>query len=63
MDKRKTMALLLGLLLGTQSLASAQAAAEPETVPLDRTAGVLATEDLSAYENHQALVMYADGQL
>lgn len=27
MDKRKTMALLLGLLLGTQSLASAQAAA------------------------------------
>lgn len=61
MDKRKTMALLLGLLLGTQSLASAQAAAEPETVPLDRTAGVLATEDLSAYENHQALVMYADG--
>ena len=61
MDKRKTMALLLGLLLGTQSFASAQAAAEPETVPLDRTAGVLATEDLSAYENHQALVMYADG--
>lgn len=61
MDKRKTMALLLGLLLGTQSLASAQAAAEPETVQLDRTAGVLATEDLSAYENHQALVMYADG--
>lgn len=61
MDKRKTMALLLGLLLGTQSLASAQAVAEPETVQLDRTAGVLATEDLSAYENHQALVMYADG--
>ena len=61
MDKRKTMALLLGLLLGTQSLASAQAAAEPEAAPLDRTAGVLATEDLSAYENHQALVMYADG--
>ncbi|MGN1008447.1 MAG: hypothetical protein ACI4PV_05830, partial [Butyricicoccus sp.] len=65
MNKRRTAALLLALLLGTQSLTAAQAAdsSKPEAVPLDAAAGVIATRDLSAYENNQALVLYTDGNL
>lgn len=65
MNKRRTAALLLALLLGTQSLTAAQAAdsSEPEAVLLDAAAGVIATRDLSAYENNQALVLYTDGNL